>query len=130
MPHCGDCGAYSSRVHRTALEKLLYSNVFRCERCGKRTRRPHRLLGLNLAFYYSTHTRCIRCASFDVRRSAKLDLVDLVSKHPASLLQRLLFAPINRCFYCRLQYFDWRPLHPDVKREAQARRQRESHMAS
>jgi uncharacterized protein with PIN domain len=120
MPHCDACGAHLSRVHRTAIEKLVFADVFRCGRCGRRVRRGHRWARVNLSFYFSTRTRCVRCGSVDVRRAHKLDHVDSVSKHPLSLLQRLLLAPVTRCFACRLQYFDWRPLHPMVKARAEA----------
>lgn len=123
MPHSPDCGTRLFRVHRTPLEKLVYSEAFRCDACGERVRYAHRVLGVTAAFYLSAYTRCVRCATFDVRRGARLDRVDSVSKHPLSVIQRLLGAPINRCFACRLQYFDWRPLRRDESGAARSEAQ-------
>lgn len=120
MPVCPDCGTQLSRVHRSRVEKLLFSNVFRCERCARRLRRAHRVIHVDVTFYLSTYTRCIRCATPDVRRSARLDRVDSISRHPLSVVQRLFGAPINRCFSCRVQYFDWRPVRTQSPRPLDA----------
>jgi hypothetical protein len=47
-----------------------------------------------------------------VRRQRKHDRIDTVSNHPLSRLMQITGAPLNRCFACRVQYYDWRPLAP------------------
>ena len=39
----------------------------------------------------------------------KRDRIDSLSRHPLSMIQRVLLAPLYRCKNCRLQYYDWRP---------------------
>ena len=98
------------RMHRRPLEKLIYSDVFRCSKCTQRVKRQHPWLRLNLQFIFSRYTHCIRCGTPYVRRSAKRDRIDVPSKSALSLLQHLIGAPLNRCVACRIQYYDWRPL--------------------
>ena len=63
-------------------------------------------------FFVSTNARCVNCGTAKVQRVAKRDLLDGLSGHPVSQLQRLTFAPLNRCAACRLQFYDWRPVAP------------------
>ena len=63
-------------------------------------------------FYMSTHARCVNCGTAKVQRVAKRDLLDGLTGHPVSQLQRLTLAPLNRCAACRLQFYDWRPTAP------------------
>jgi hypothetical protein len=100
------------RTHRTPLERLIYSDVFRCRKCDLRTKRVHRALRVNSTFFFSRHTHCIRCGTPNVQRIHKRDRVDTFSRHPASRLLHLTGAPINKCAACRLQYYDWRPPLP------------------
>jgi hypothetical protein len=92
------------------LEKFIYSDMYRCVKCGYRVGIAYALLRSNLTFVCSRHTRCIRCGTIEVRRSSRRDRIDSVSNNPLSWLMRFAAAPINRCVRCRLQYFDWR--HP------------------
>ena len=96
------------RSHRTAAQKIFFSDVFRCSRCGYRRKRVHPVVDANLAFVFSRYTRCIRCGSERIERLKKRDRIDSVSKNLVSRLLRLTGAPVNKCPSCRLQYYDWR----------------------
>jgi DNA-directed RNA polymerase subunit RPC12/RpoP len=109
MPQCGSCGHHLTRIHRTALEKLVYADAFRCPTCGTRQKRPHQALDPHRSFVLSLSTRCIRCGSPRIERLKSRDYIDRVSRHPLSLLLAVTGAPLNRCPSCRLQYHDWRP---------------------
>jgi hypothetical protein len=115
MPECRECGAALRRTHRTALQKVIFRETFKCPRCLRRDKLlylilegPSRWFQSARSFYLSRYTSCIRCGNVDVRRVAKLDLVGSQSKHVWSLLFRLAGAPLNKCDACRLQYYDWR----------------------
>ena len=97
-----------TRTHRTRVQKLLYSDVFRCTKCGRRLNRKHIRRSVMLIFAFSRYSHCIRCGTPNVVRLSKRDRVDSVSRHPASLLFGLTGAPLNKCPHCRLQYRDWR----------------------
>ncbi|MEP7305872.1 MAG: hypothetical protein ABJA98_10165 [Acidobacteriota bacterium] len=96
------------RTHRTLAQKLLYSDVFRCRKCGRRLKRSRLRSGGILTFAFSRYSHCIRCGTPNVHRMKKRDRIDSMSRHPLSLLLRLTGAPLNRCYSCRLQYRDWR----------------------
>ena len=108
MLHCSRCGKRLVRVHRSALEKLLWSEMYQCSDCNHREGSYHRHLYAHWRFLFSCHSRCIRCGSEAVQRLKKRDKVDGFSQNPLALMQVLVGAPVNRCSPCRLQFFDWR----------------------
>ena len=112
MPQCATCATPLVRVHRTALERVLYADAYECRPCGRRTRRLHPGISVRYNFFMSTHARCVNCGTAKVQRVAKRDYLDGLTGHPVSQLQRLTFAPLNRCATCRLQFYDWRPVAP------------------
>ena len=108
MPDCPSCGRHLAHAHRAGFQKFVYSDVFRCGRCGYRLSVQHAFLRVSVTFVFSRHTHCVRCGTPEVRRSVKRDRVDSVSNHPLSRILQLTGAPVNRCLRCRLQYYDWR----------------------
>jgi predicted RNA-binding Zn-ribbon protein involved in translation (DUF1610 family) len=113
MSPCPNCGLHMTRVHRSAMQKVLYRDVLACSRCRFRTKRLRIGVDVALTFYFSRFTHCIRCGSPRIERLSKRDVVDSMSRHPVSGVLRLTGAPIRRCPACRLQYCDWRPPVPD-----------------
>jgi hypothetical protein len=61
-------------------------------------------------FFFSFYTRCVRCATDNVRPLTKRDHIDPVTKNLLGLFQHLFGAPLKHCEGCRLQYYDWRPV--------------------
>ncbi len=52
------------RTHRKRLQKLVYSDVFRCSKCGYETRQPHSFIRkFNIGFVFSPYTHCVRCGT-------------------------------------------------------------------
>ena len=96
------------RVHRTIVEKLVWSDMYQCSGCQRRVGTCHRALYAYGRFLFSRYSRCIRCGSEAVQRLNKRDKVDGFSQNPLALVQALTGAPVNRCSPCRLQFFDWR----------------------
>jgi hypothetical protein len=113
MATCLTCGGHAEKVHRTALEKLLFSGAYRCQQCK---RRSYRLSGgwwiSTYWFITSRYSVCVRCGTQNVEKVEKRDPLQDLSKHPLSVIQQLFFAPRRSCSYCRLQYCDVRPLAP------------------
>jgi len=108
MPDCPHCGRHLVRRHRNTIERLLYSEAFKCLHCGRSAYRQHRALRVERSFLWSWFTRCPRCARPDVVRVPKRDRTDSTSRHLLSRAQGWLGAPIYRCAACRLHYRDWR----------------------
>ena len=115
MPACPKCGGSAQKVHRKGYERPLFRAAYQCDRCNHRNRKFRLLHFPGLRFVFSIHTLCPRCNTPDVHRMTKRDPIDEFSKHPFCLIQRVFFAPRNKCPDCRLQYFDLRPL--DRKRD-------------
>ena len=116
MPLCPECGKHLVRVHRHSLERVLYSGVFRCHQCGFRSASLYPFFRVHLRQLFSRYTHCPRCGMEFVTRMHRRDRVDSRSNHPLSWIQGLLFAPLNKCPSCRLQYHDWRPLTPQARK--------------
>ena len=109
MTPCPRCSHGLMRSHRRAAERILYTEVLRCRKCGYRTGVVHPSISNTIGFVLSRYTRCIRCGNSAVQRLSKRDRIDSMSRHPLSILMLLTGAPLNHCHVCRLQYRDWRP---------------------
>ena len=116
MRTCPKCGQGMMRAHRTRLQKVLYSDAFCCSNCPYRDVWLRPTIDVNLSFFFSRFTRCVRCGTDKIHSLRERDQLDSMSKHPTSLLFALTGAPIRKCPYCRLQYHDWRPPAPTVRR--------------
>jgi len=114
---CPHCGTQVVRTHRSAVERLIFSEIFQCPRCKSVIHRRRPELLIEHWFLASPYTRCIRCRTFDVHRVAKRDVIDSMSWKITSVLFRLTGAPLVKCTACRLQYYDWRPVHPPSRHE-------------
>jgi predicted nucleic acid-binding Zn ribbon protein len=114
MTQCPTCGQRLHRRHRKRLEKLFYTDIYLCRKCGG-TFKVRRLLP-HLNPRLAPYTHCVRCGTFDVHRVVKRDRIDPVSNSPSTWVHRFTGAPLYKCIACRLQYYDWRPLHPNIDR--------------
>ena len=107
------CGRSLTRVHRSVLQRLLYSGAYRCKGCGRTSFRMHRWIFATYGSVSCGHSRCIYCGGSRVHRVHKNDRVDSFSRHPLSVLLGLFFAPVVKCPSCRVQFHDFRkPLEP------------------
>ncbi len=60
---------------------------------------------------FSRTARCPECSNTALRVQLCPDPVERLLRHPLSYFQKVLKAPLLYCPYCRLQFYDWRPLH-------------------
>ena len=104
---CDWCGEPVVRIRRHRWNRLLYSMVFQCPVCERKTKIPK-----YPALYICLHRNCPRCATPQVERLSKRDKIDPLYLHPISLVQALFGAPIWWCPFCRLQFYDFRPGWP------------------
>jgi len=112
---CPRCTRALGRTHRSALEKLLFSDAWHCATCHVRVRRLYPRLEVRLRFYFSRHTCCIRCGNTRIQRLSCRDRLDAMTLSVTSQFLRLTGAPLNKCNLCRLQYHDWRPIQPRIE---------------
>jgi hypothetical protein len=123
MLPCHYCGRHLVRVHRTAFEKIMWSEMYECPNCRRRAGSFHRSLYAHCRFLFSRHSRCVRCGSEVVQRLRKRDKLERFSRNPLALIQALTGAPINFCALCRLQFFDWRKPRTSPLRKGRSQRQ-------
>jgi hypothetical protein len=94
-------------VHRTLAEKLSNSSVFECRQCGER-----QSSGSWLLIDHSEHASCPSCGSYRVNLRQRPDKIDQMYSSPSNFMKRLLGGALFKCRYCRLQFYDQRPLRP------------------
>jgi hypothetical protein len=86
----------------------------KCRHVERRWRVPFEREG---TFVFSRYSRCIQCGSYRVKRLAGRDRIDTLSAHPLSVIAGLTLAPFHHCNACRLQFHDWRAIHPSSRTE-------------
>lgn len=114
---CPRCGAPLDRTPRSLPGRALFRRIQQCKKCGNRLREWRVPFEASFTFALSRYSRCIQCGSYKVRRLTGRDEIDRVSAHPVSMLIGLTMAPFYHCNPCRLQYHDWRAVHPSVRTE-------------
>ena len=113
MYKCPHCTGWMERVRRSALERIVFAEVFICLSCGRRVPlwRPRvSAIWITYRFIVSRFSRCICCGSGLVFRT---QYSDSLTKNPLGRIQRLFGAPLVECSACRRNYFDWRRPRPE-----------------
>ena len=112
MPKCARCGGQARRIHRTFRERLRYLAVYECRDCYALTTSPHRW-----ALHTGPACRCPRCGTYRVTRLKSPDKIDGTQTGLLNLFERLAGGDRYHCRYCRVQFFDRRPLRSEVPPE-------------
>ncbi len=105
MRKCIHCGGKLRRIHRTPIERISYMAIFQCCLCNREQYmpRPFRL-------HFGPHARCPKCGTYRLTRLAELDVIDSVQGGFLNLLERLCHGNLFHCRFCRVQFYDRRPL--------------------
>ncbi len=99
-----ECGGRAVRIRRSFWQKLKYQAVYRCKDCA-------RLMGGKASQpMFSGWSVCPRCGTRELRVRRKRDNVDSMSHGLLSRLEGLLGAALHHCEFCRLQFYDFRPV--------------------
>jgi hypothetical protein len=86
------------------LGRLWLVRSYRCREC----RQPYKIYRP----WFSLRARCPGCGNADLKAMRKIDPIEGLSRNPASLIQGFLRAPLLYCRWCRLQFYDFRPVVP------------------
>ena len=105
MPHCRTCGERLNRVHRTFAERFFYMGIFKCPQCKEVKRIARRY-----THYLGEHTRCPLCGTYRLRVLVERDHIDRMLKTPMNVWHRMMGGKLYHCRYCRVQFYDRRPL--------------------
>jgi hypothetical protein len=106
MLKCGQCGGGLRRVHRTLGERFSYMAIYACKECDSEEYVPRRY-----RYHFGPHTRCPQCGTYRVVKLKEPDRIDPPYGGFLNLLERLASgAKLFHCRYCRVQFYDRRPL--------------------
>ena len=105
---CRQCGGKLRRVHRTFWERFSYMAIYACKDCDQEEYAPRRY-----RYHLGPDARCPICGSY---RIAKLKHPDRIDKKHTGFLNWLEkqagHKTLFHCRWCRLQFYDRRPLRP------------------
>ena len=105
MLRCGQCGGRLRRVHRTFLERFSYMAIYECQVCLHEESVLHRY-----RYHLGPECRCPRCGTFRLVRLKERDRIDPLQTGVLNLAERLAGGRLYHCRFCRLQFYDRRPL--------------------
>jgi hypothetical protein len=110
MFKCSKCGSgHVRRIHRTLLERLNFLAVYECRECRAQESVPRRF-----QFRFGPTCRCPRCGTTQVSKLRGRDHIDAMASGPLNLVARLAGGGLYHCCFCRVQFYDRRPLAPPI----------------
>jgi len=98
------------RVHRTTLERFTYLAIYQCRSCEREQRVPR-----PFHLHFGPHARCPKCGTFRVTRLGEPDGVDPMQRGVWNRFERLFHGNLYHCRFCRVQFYDRRPLASQVQ---------------
>jgi hypothetical protein len=107
MRTCRNCGARLHRTHRTFLERFRYLAIYCCPRC-----RQDEVVPRHYLHHLGKVCRCPKCGTFRVKRLKQRDKIDPMRTGVLNWVERLSGGRLYYCCFCRLQFYDRRPLAP------------------
>jgi DNA-directed RNA polymerase subunit RPC12/RpoP len=103
---CGQCGGKLRRVHRTFFERFSYMAIYECQKCEREEYVPRRF-----RYHLGPACRCPVCGSHRVSKLKVADKIDRYHGGFLNLLERIASrGQLFHCRWCRLQFYDRRPL--------------------
>jgi hypothetical protein len=105
---CVQCGEKLRRVHRTFFERLSYMAIYECRKCEREEYAPRRY-----RYHFGPTCRCPVCGTYRVVKLKRRDKIDKMHTGFLNLLERIAGkSRLFHCRWCRLQFYDRRPLAP------------------
>ena len=102
---CPKCSGVLVRSHRRGIEKLIFSQAYRCKGCNHRKCESYLMTGL-----FDKYACCPRCGNPVPDRRSRRDKVDSMLHTPLRMLHWMLGGKLYHCVFCRLQFYDIRPI--------------------
>ena len=112
MRKCKQCSGKLQRVHRTFLERFSYMAIYGCPKCETEEFVPRRY-----TYHFGESARCPRCGSYRPTKLRERDKIDKMQFGLLNLAERLAGGRLYHCCFCRLQFYDRRPLAEKIKLE-------------
>jgi hypothetical protein len=112
MRKCKRCNARLKRAHRTFLERFSYMAIYECPRCETEEFYPRRY-----TYHLGESARCPQCGNFRPVKLRERDKIDKMQPGILNLAERIAGGRLYHCCFCRLQFYDRRPLAERGKME-------------
>jgi len=113
---CGQCGGRLRRVHRSFIERFSYMAIFECPKCEREEYVPRRF-----RYHFGPACRCPVCGSFRVSKLRSPDRIDKFHGGFLNFLERVASrGQLFHCRWCRLQFYDRRPLNTELQKSEEA----------
>jgi len=108
MRQCTHCGGRLKRTHRSCLQRLGYVALYTCPDC-------HHVEFIPRFGYRLGHEcRCPRCGTSRLTKLRERDHIDRMQSGLWNLAAWICGGRLYHCCFCRLQFYDRRPL-PAIK---------------
>jgi hypothetical protein len=112
MRKCKRCNGKLKRVHRTFLERFSYMAIYGCSTCDIEEFFPRRY-----TYHFGENARCPQCGSFRPTKLRERDKIDKMQWGVLNLAEQWAGGRLYHCCFCRLQFYDRRPLAEKPKTE-------------
>jgi DNA-directed RNA polymerase subunit RPC12/RpoP len=113
MRKCKRCNGKLKRIHRTFLERFSYMAIYECSRCETEEFFPRRY-----TYHFGENARCPRCGSYRPTKLRERDKIDKMHWGLLNLAEQMAGGRLYHCCFCRVQFYDRRPLAEKPKVEA------------
>jgi DNA-directed RNA polymerase subunit RPC12/RpoP len=112
MRKCKQCNGKLKRIHRTFLERFANMAIYECSTCQTEEFVPRRY-----TYHFGESARCPRCGSYRPSKLRERDKIDKMQFGMLNVLERWAGGRLYHCCFCRLQFYDRRPLAEKPKVE-------------
>ena len=110
MRTCRKCGARLRRLHWNSLQRFKYLAVYQCPECQHEESVPR------FSYRLGDECCCPRCGTSRLTMLRERDRIDRMDSGIYNLLARLGGGKLYHCCFCRLQFYDRRPLPERTER--------------
>ncbi|HTS65549.1 MAG TPA: hypothetical protein VMH28_26185 [Candidatus Acidoferrales bacterium] len=119
---CQQCGGNLRRVHRTFWERFGYMAIYECRGCKHEEYAPRRY-----RYHFGPACRCPVCGSPRVAKLKHRDRIDKMQTGFLNFLERIVGkGQLFHCRWCRLQFYDRRPLSLEASKLAEGASEQEA----
>jgi len=94
------------------MERLRYMAIYECPKCATEEFIPRRY-----TYHFGESARCPRCGSFRPSKLRERDKIDKMQWGFLNQVERWAGGRLYHCCFCRLQFYDRRPLAEKAKVE-------------
>jgi len=101
---CKRCGGRMKRTHRSLVQRVGYLAIYECQECQAEESVPR--------FTYRLEPVCCcpRCGTSRLTQLRQRDKIDKMEGGLWNMAARLLGGKLYHCCFCRIQFYDRRPL--------------------